>query len=100
MSLRRDLSARVAEIALAVKFTDVPRSFGADAVDGSDKISVGNGVSRLFKLPQIFAQTGDCRRRIEYYFGAVQSQAASAFRKMPVVANVNADTGERRVKHG
>src|SRR5438552_3953447 len=39
-----DFAARVAEIALAVKLADFPGSFGANAVDGGDEVSVGNGV--------------------------------------------------------
>src|SRR3546814_20908148 len=31
-----DLAARVDEVALAVELTDIPRRFGADAVDGAD----------------------------------------------------------------
>ena len=48
------LAARVAEIALAVEFADVPRRLRADAVDRSDKITVGDGVGGLFEFPKIF----------------------------------------------
>src|SRR6185436_257539 len=42
--LREDSAARVAEIALAVKFADVPRGLGAHAVDGADEVPIGHGV--------------------------------------------------------
>src|SRR5260370_31947616 len=54
-----DFSARVAEIALAVELADLPGSFGTDAVDGGDKISVGDGVGGLLELPKIFGEAGD-----------------------------------------
>src|SRR5258708_21688791 len=57
--LLHDFAARVAEIALAVEFADFPGSFGADAVDGGDEVSVGNGVSGLLEFPKIFREAGD-----------------------------------------
>src|ERR1700757_4317368 len=47
--LGENLAAWVAEIAGAVEFTDVPGSFGADAVDGGDEVAVGGGVGGLLK---------------------------------------------------
>ena len=44
MARHDDLAARVAEIALAVKFADVPRSLRADSVYSSDEVSVCGGV--------------------------------------------------------
>ena len=55
-----NLAARIAEITRAVKFADIPRRFHADAVDGADEISIGDGVRGLFEFPKIFAQA---RRR-------------------------------------
>src|SRR5712664_2993486 len=57
--LLNDFPARVAKIALAVKFANFPGMLGADAVDGGDKISVGDGVRRLLQLPKIFGEAGD-----------------------------------------
>src|SRR5574337_656293 len=54
-----NLAARVAEIAGAVEFTDVPGSFRADAIDGGDEVAVGGGVGGLLEFPKIFAETGD-----------------------------------------
>jgi hypothetical protein len=48
------LTARVAEIALTVKFADVPRRLSSDAVDRADEITVGDGVRGLFEFPKIF----------------------------------------------
>ena len=75
-ALGDDLAARVAEIALAVKFADVPRGLGADAVDRTDKIAVRDGVCRLFEFPEIFGKSGDGRRRVKDYLGAVQAQTS------------------------
>src|SRR6266700_7507015 len=45
--LLHDFSARIAKIALAVKFADSPWSFRAVAVDGGNELSCGDGVRRL-----------------------------------------------------
>src|SRR5437762_147244 len=50
-----DAAARIAEVALAVELADVPRCFDADAVDGADEISVGDGVGGLLEFPEILA---------------------------------------------
>src|SRR5712692_7500065 len=42
--LLHDFSARVAEVALAVEFADLPGMLGADSIDGGDKVSIGDGV--------------------------------------------------------
>src|SRR2546426_6081886 len=41
--LLHDFAARIAKVALAVEFSDLPGSFGADAIDSSDEVSVGDG---------------------------------------------------------
>ena len=92
------LTARVAEIALTVKFADVPRRFRADAVDRADEITVGDGVRGLFEFPEIFAQTRNGCRRIKNNFRAVQTETSRAFGKMAVVADINADSRKRRVE--
>src|ERR1700756_4102368 len=56
---RRDgehLAARIAEVALAIELADVPGRFEADAVDGADEVAVGDGVRRLFELPEILRE--------------------------------------------
>ena len=50
--LRDNLSPRIAEITLAVKLANAPWLLYADAIDGADEISVGDGVRGLFELPQ------------------------------------------------
>src|SRR6516162_3010255 len=45
----QDLAARVAEVALAVEFTDAPGIFPAGPVDGAYEITVGDGVCGLFQ---------------------------------------------------
>src|SRR5437868_2980987 len=73
------LTAGVTKIALPVKFTDVPRSFGADAINCPDKVAVSGGVSGLLELPKIFGQSGNGGRWIEDNLGAVQAKTARAF---------------------
>src|SRR5262249_51026662 len=48
----------------------------------------------------MLAQTGHGGGGIEYNFRAVESQRARAFRKMAVVANLNADASEAQVEDG
>src|SRR4029453_11830975 len=69
-----DLAARGAEVALPVKLADVPRLLAPDAVDGADEIAVGDCVRGLLQLPQILAQTGDRRRRVEDDLRAVEPE--------------------------
>src|SRR5229473_3580656 len=94
-----DFAARIAEIALAVELADLPGSFGADAVDGGDEISVGDGVGRLLELPKIFGEAGDGGGRVVNDFGAVEAEDARTFREMPVVADVDADAGVASLKN-
>src|ERR1035437_5115713 len=97
--LREDAAARIAEVALAVEFTDGPRGFGAHAVDGAHEIAVGHGVRGLLQLPQILAETGHGGRWVEDNLGAGQSQGARAFGEVAVVADVDADFDEAEVEH-
>src|SRR5436305_4331826 len=57
--LGEDSTARVAEVALSVELANVPGRLGADAVDGTDEISIGYGVRGLFEFPQVFTQSGN-----------------------------------------
>src|SRR5262249_4779166 len=98
-SLRNDLSARIAEITLAVEFADVPWPFFADSVDRADEVTVRNGVSRLLKLPQIFRMAGSRRRRNKDNLCAVESESACAFRKVAIVADIDADFGICGLEH-
>src|ERR1700692_1866313 len=54
--LRDNFPARIAEIALSIELTNVPRFFDADTVDGAHKITVRNGMRRLLEFPQIFGE--------------------------------------------
>src|SRR5664280_336070 len=98
--LGEDAAAGIAEIARAVEFADIPRGFGAHAVDGADEIAVGDGVGGLLQLPQILAETGDGGRGVEDDLGAGQSQSARAFGEVAVVADVDADFDEAEVEDG
>ena len=94
----KHLPARIAEIALAVEFADIPRSLGANAVDGTDEVSVSDRVCRLFEFPEIFAQSRDGCRRIENYLGTIEAEASCTFRKVSVVADINSYPSDRRIK--
>ena len=95
-----DFAARIAEITLAVEFADLPRSFGADAVDGGNEILIGDGVGRLLQLPKVFGEASDSGGRVVNDFGAIQAETTSAFRKMAVVADVDADAPVARLEDG
>jgi len=69
--LRHNLSTWIAEIALAVEFADFPRSFCADAIDGSDEVLVGDGMGGLLELPEIFGEACDGGGGIVDNFGAI-----------------------------
>src|ERR1700728_5021353 len=94
-----NLSPRIAEITLAIKFPNTPRLLNTNAVNCAHKIAVSHGMRGLLQVPQIFREPGNGCRRIEHNLRAVQSQNARSLRKMPVVANVNADPGIFRFKH-
>src|SRR5229473_1994900 len=79
---------------------DFPGSFGADAVDGGDEIGVGDSVGGLLELPKIFGEAGDGGGRVVNDFGAVEAEDARAFRKVAVVADVDADVGVTSLEDG
>ena len=93
-----ELPARVDEVALAVELADAPRFFPTRPIDRADEVLVGNRVGRLFELPQVFAETSNGGRGVEYDFGAVEAEAASAIGEVAIVANVNADLANFRVE--
>src|ERR1051325_9133364 len=73
-SFGNNLSARCAEIALAVELTNIPGLLAPNPVDGADKISVGDSMCGLFEFPQVFAKTCNRCRWIENDLSPVQSQ--------------------------
>src|SRR5260370_24677888 len=95
-----DFAARVAEVACAVKFADFPGSFGADAVDGGDEISVGDGVGGLLEFPEIFGETGDSGGGVVDNFRAVEAEDARAFGGVAVVYKVEPPSGGTGVGGG
>src|SRR6266436_6709843 len=98
--LREDLAPRIAEITLAIELANAPWLLFAHAVDGPDKITVGDGVRGLLQLPQVFGQASHGRRGIENNLRSVQSQGAGSFGKVPVVTDVHADLGKLGIEHG
>src|SRR5579871_98933 len=97
--LREDAAARIAEIAGAVEFADVPGRLDADAVDGSDEVAIGDGVSGLFEPPKVLAEAGDRGGWIEHDFRAVQAERARPFGEMAVVTDVDPDLAEAEIEH-
>src|SRR4051812_730203 len=75
---RQHLAAWIAEVALAVKLADVPWRFVADAVDGTDKVAVGDGVRGLLELPEIFGESGYGGRGIHHDLSAGETELARA----------------------
>src|SRR5713101_6077249 len=98
--LLHDFSARIAEVALAVEFADLPGMLGADAIDGGDKVGVGDGMGGLLQFPKIFGEAGDGGRWVVYDFRAVESEDSGAFREVAVVADVNANAGITSLEDG
>src|SRR5205823_6623470 len=92
------LATRVAEIALAVELADPPGFFEAGAIDGADKVAVGDSVGRLFQLPEVFGEARHSGRRIENNLSAIQAQSASTFGEVAVIANVDADFADAGVE--
>ena len=99
-SLSNNFPARTAKVALAVEFANLPGMLGADAVDGSDKICVGDSMRGLLEFPEIFREARDGGGGVVNNFRSVEAEAAGTFREMPVVTNVHTDAGVARIKNG
>src|SRR5260370_318884 len=95
-----DFAARVAGVAFAVKFADLPGSFGADAIDGGDEIGVGDGVGGLLEFPKIFGETGDSGGGVVDNFRSVEAEDARAFGEVAVVTDVDADASVTSLEDG
>ena len=95
-----ELARRIAEVGLAVEFADAPRLFGADAVDGSDEVAVGDAVGGLLEFPEIFAEAGDGGGGVEDDFGSVESEGAGSFGEVAVIADVDADGADFGFENG
>src|SRR5947209_15790853 len=96
--LGNDFPARIAEVAFAIKFTDVPGLLFANPIDRADKIAIRHRMRGLLQLPEILRQSRYRRRRVEHDLRRVQAQNACPFGKMPVVTDVNANAGILRFK--
>jgi len=94
--LLHDFPARIAEIALAVKLADLPGMLRADAIDGGDKISVGNGMRGLLQFPKIFGEPRDGGGGIVDDFRAVESEDSRAFGEMAVARSEYGKRDSRR----
>src|ERR1700722_11010793 len=98
--LSENLAARIAEVTLAVKLADVPRLFRTHTIDCTHEIAIGYRVRGLLQFPQIFGKPRDRGGRIKYNLRAVQSEDACAFRKMPVIADINSDGSVLGLENG
>src|SRR4051812_14980358 len=49
-------ATRIAEITLAIKLADSPRLLPAGPINRADEVTIGDRVSWLFELPQIFGK--------------------------------------------
>src|SRR5205823_763140 len=96
--LRQNAAARITEIALSVKFADVPRLLVSDPIVGADEIAICHGMRRLLELPQIFGMAGRGGARNEDDLGAAQAQRSRALGEMAVVADVDADPRKARLE--
>src|SRR5215216_1170054 len=96
--LRHKLPARIAEVTLTIELANVPRLLVTDAIDRANEVTVCNCVCRLFQPPQVFGESSHCGRGIENDLGAVQTECARAFGEVAIVADVNSDACESRVK--
>src|SRR5262249_19734239 len=93
-----DLAARVAEVAGAVEVV-VAQRLDADAVDCADPVAVGDRVRDLLDLPQVHREAPRGRRGDVDDLGAVQPQAAGAFREVAIIADIDADPGIPGLEH-
>src|SRR5216684_3540245 len=98
--LGEDFAARIAEITLAVKLSNVPWLFPTNTIDRTYEVSVGCGVCGLLEFPQIFRESRYRGGGIENNLRAVQSEDARAFGKMAVIADVHSDARIFRLKDG
>src|ERR1700722_10380622 len=99
-ALLDDLAPRIGEVALPVKFTEVPGFLGADAIDRADVENIGNSRGGLFEFPQVFAEAGHRGAGIENDLGAVETKQAPAFGEMAVVTNIDADLADGGLEDG
>src|SRR5713101_5319770 len=98
--LGEDFAARIAEITLAVKLSNVPWLFPTNTIDRTYEVSVRCGVCGLLEFPQIFRESRDRGGGIKNNFRAVQSEDARAFGKVAVIADVHADARILRFENG
>src|SRR5205814_8525845 len=77
---------------------DVPGHFMTHTIDRAHKVTVSDRVRGLLEFPEILGQSGNGGGRIKNNLSAVQPEPASAFGKMPVITDVNADARIRRIK--
>src|ERR1017187_7456909 len=94
-----NLAPRIAEVARAVEFADIPGSFHAHAVDGGDVITIRHRMRGLFQLPEVLAQSRDGGGRIEDDLRPIEPQRARALGEVAVVTDVDADARHAHVEH-
>src|SRR5207237_2795844 len=71
----------------------------ADTIVRADPVALGDRVSGVLQLPEISRERLDGRRRIEDQLGTLQAELSRRLRKVPVVADQDADPTDRCVPH-
>src|ERR1700676_137498 len=97
--LRHNFSARIAEVALTVELADFPGLLRTDAIDGRDKIRIGDSMRGLLQLPKIFRKSRDGSGRIVDNLRAIESENPRTLGKVPIVANIHADSVVTRLEN-
>ena len=95
-----ELATRIDEVALPVEIVVAEILLDSDAIDRANEIAVRQGVRHLLDTPQIFGKSARRGRRNQHDLGAVEAERAGALRKMPVVADVDADLAHGRLEDG
>src|SRR5690606_30127317 len=96
---RQDVAPGIDDVAAAVEPTDVPGRLRPDPIDGADKASVGDRGGRLLQLPEILAEPGDRRRRVDDIVRPAQGKGTPAFGEVTVVAGIDPKATEGGVEY-
>src|ERR1700736_5409668 len=94
-----DAASRIAEVARPVELCLIEGLLHPDPVDGADPVAVGDRVRALLEFPETARKRFDGGRRVEDELGTLEPEGAGGLRKVPVVADQDADSADRGVPH-